>query len=151
VATNRESRRIGADRVAIVISGVLVVAVAIGVGIWKSSSSAKTAAGPNLCTAIASVASYNTAHPPKHTYPDLKATLSYAEGEYSIVSPVPSSEAHVLATAVGTLRSMITVIDRIERHDKFTVAQDKASFNDILVWRKTASTLSKWQKAHCSR
>ena len=148
---NRESRRRGANQVAIIVSGVLVVASVVGVGIWKATPNSKTSAGRNLCTAIASVASYNVAHPPKHTYPDLKTTLSYAEGEYSNVSPVPSSEAHVLATAVGTLRSMIAVIDRIEHHDKFTVAQDKASFNDILVWRKTASALSKWQKSACSQ
>lgn len=135
-------------RIVVILTALIVVSVA-GVAIWRSEPSHQTSASESLCTELALVASYNASHPPKHTYPDLKATLTFANRHYASVVHPPAIEVSNLAKAVSSSSAMIDVIDKIMAKQSFTSAQNKASLNDILIWRKSTNALTHWQKSHC--
>jgi hypothetical protein len=137
------------QRGVVAVAGVVIVSAVAGVAIWRVSGSPKKAPGLALCQAIQNVASYNAAHPPKHTYPDLNATLTYAHSQYAAVSSVPTSQVSNLSGAISSSEAMIKVIHLITSHQKFTVGQDKASFKQILLWRKTTKALTSYQQSNC--
>jgi len=127
---------------------VLVVA-AIGTTLVLRSSSSKASPTKELCGVLANIAAYGAKHPPKHTYPDLKATLTYDHGQFASVTVAPPAIAGPAATATASSAALLADIATIQAKVKMSKASLNAAINDIKVWKKANASLSTWQKATC--
>ena len=132
---------------------VLVALLAVtGVVVLRGSSTPKsTTMTPTaqVCTALANIAAYDAQHPPKHTYPDLDATLTYDHGQFAAISAPAAAVKSAVTAATKSSQAMIDVVGRIMKHATFTKAQDLASYRDITVWKKARASLATWRKTAC--
>ena len=134
----------------IVSGAVVVVGVATGLILSSGGSSTKTSALPtNLCGAWKAMSTYNAAHPPQHTYPDLKRSLTSSYDALSAVTTAPQPVSSNLGEAVKASRAMITVVDEIIAKKNLSAAQKTASLNDIKVWASSTKAIATWSKSHC--
>lgn len=128
---------------------VVVAGIAAATILWATTSPKKAAASTNLCTAWTNVTNYTKAHPPKHTYPDLKSTLTYSYDALNAVSSAPPVIATDLGQAVSSSQAMIAVIDKIMAKVNLSSAQKSASLTEIKLWASSTQAIATWSKNHC--
>jgi len=127
----------------------IVLVAAVGTTLALRSSTSKASPTKALCTALANIAANGKAHPPKHTYPDLKATLTYDHEQFASVKVSPTSIAGPASTATASSAALLADIATIQSKVKMSKARLNAAINDIKVWKKANASLSTWQKATC--
>ena len=138
------------QRVAILVVVAFVAASVFVVLNGKSTKSASAVARTQLCTALSNIASYESKHPPKHTYADLKNTITYDHSQFAGQTTPPVAVRSNVVAATSASQAIIDVVDKIIAKVKFTKAQDAASFNEITKWKKARSALATWRTANCS-
>jgi hypothetical protein len=147
VSESREPRSSSRNYlIAFVIPVVLVAAVSLT---FLFHSSPKTSPAKALCTALTYISENGKKHPPKHTYPDLKASLIYDHAQFASVTSAPAAIAGPTATATKSSAALLDDIALIQSKVKLSKARLNAAINDIKVWKKANAALAKWQKATC--
>jgi len=147
VAKKSSSRK----NVTLILVGVVIVAgVALGAISLKSGSTKKSVALPtNICGAWKAISTYNAAHPPQHTYSDLKTSLTYSYNALNAVTTAPPAISNDLGQAVSSSKAMIVVIDQIIAKTNLSKAQKTASLNEIKLWASSTKAIATWSKSHC--
>jgi len=127
----------------------LVLVAAVGTTVALRSSTAKVSPTKALCTALANIATYGKAHPPKRTYPDLQATLTYDHAQFAKVTGAPTAIAGPAATATTSSAALLVDIAQLETKVKMSKARLTAAIADIKTWKQASASLTTWQKATC--
>ena len=133
--------------IGILVPVVLVAGIATALVLRTSSPTVSPTKA--LCTALANIATYGKQHPPKHTYPDLQATLTYDHAQFAKVTVAPPAIAGPAATASSSSAALLVDIAQLETKVKMSKARLSAAIADIKTWKKASASLTTWQKATC--
>jgi hypothetical protein len=148
VASNNQTSSMSRNYLIGILVPIVLVA-AIGTTLALRSSTPKASPTKALCTALANIAAYGKAHPPKRTYPDLKATLTYDHAQFASVKVAPAAIAGPASTATTSSAALLADIATIQSKVKMSKAALNAAITNIKTWKKANASLSTWQKATC--
>ena len=133
--------------IGILVPVVLVAGIATTLVLRTASPTVTTTKA--LCTTLANIAHYGVKHPPKRTYPDLKATLTYDHAQYAAVKVAPPTMAGAVATATSSSAALLADIALLDTKVKVKKSVLNAAIANIKTWRKANASLATWQKATC--